>query len=124
MPQLLREVIDRLLDRELIQERKSFADDEDPDFWNDLYSNFLDVSPQLLAGLEKSVSERDLGKAAKKTHELLGMCRNIGARELGMALDKILQYLRQRNELPPEADITQIRELYEQTLIAFEQLED
>ena len=71
--------MDDILDKRVLDELLSFADDGDPDLLTDLIQMFLDDGPAKVAAVHEGLAVGDFEKAERAAHSLKGSSGNLGA---------------------------------------------
>lgn len=81
--------MEEILDKSVLEELLSFADDGDPELLMDLITMFLDDGPSKVEAVQQGVAVGDFDKAERAAHSLKGSSGNLGARLLQDVCEKL-----------------------------------
>jgi HPt (histidine-containing phosphotransfer) domain-containing protein len=101
--------MDRVLDKSVIEELLSFADDGDPELLVDLINMFLGDGPEKVRAVQEGLQSGDFDKAERAAHSLKGSSGNLGAHLLqdvceALQLSTRARKLEESRKLAPELD--------------------
>jgi two-component system sensor histidine kinase BarA len=111
--------IDDLLDPQVLKSFADMAQITGPEPVRRIFGLFREQAPGALAGLQATARAGDGPETARAAHAFKSMCLSIGAKALARRLGEI-ERLARRDALPGPADIREVGELLERSIVALQ----
>ena len=107
------------VDVETLDMLRDLADEDNPDFFQDILQSYVDDATTLMANLQKGAADADIDLMARSAHTLKSSSANVGANGLAALCATLERRTRSESSIPDAPDVVREIEMALKVVLEF-----